>query len=259
MCNCQTSMDIRGRCCPVEKSFKNCPARIDTMCWFFENDYECSKLFETLDGDKKSKDKIIFQFCSKNKMTSVRDKEHVCELYWNNQKKEQQMNSPEKELIEIINDCEIKSRDLRIYKPHLKWGFQGVDTTEIAEAYAKFVSLDNLYYLNTTHIQLSNLKELQEKTEAELYEYQQKEYHKNKKYFNTEILTPGTKITCFHHSLYDASSGTDYVITTATRTRLEGYFVCGNHASETRNIRTRPELIVRVYVGEKVFRSSFGF
>jgi len=152
----------------------------------------------------------------------------------------------ERKLIDILKECATKSRDLNIYKPHLNWGFQGVDTTEIADAYAKFCRLDNLYYLNTTHLQLHNLEELRRKTTAELQEIQKK-YHPDK-YFNKEVLKNGTRICC-HSTNFDSSgSGMEYVITHSTKTKLEGYFICGDHTGEVRKINTKPNLIEIIYV-----------
>lgn len=52
-CSCNTSMDIRGRCCPVyhKKDFALCPARVDTAFIHFENSYEVYKLLEKTNYD----------------------------------------------------------------------------------------------------------------------------------------------------------------------------------------------------------------
>ena len=151
----------------------------------------------------------------------------------------------ERELIKILEECASKSRDLNFSRPHLNWGFQGVDTTEIADAYDKFCRLDNLYYLNTTHLQLDKIEDLRRKTTADLREIQKK-YHPDK-YFNKEILKNGTRICC-HSTMFGSSSGMDYVITHATKTKLEGYFICGDHTGEVKKINTKPNLIEIIYV-----------
>jgi hypothetical protein len=57
-CGCKSSMDIRGRCCPYRnnKKFLECPARIDTAFFHFNND---SEIYRELEKDDYSEYKII--------------------------------------------------------------------------------------------------------------------------------------------------------------------------------------------------------
>ena len=84
MCNCNSSFDIRARCSP-SKDFKKCGARIDTMFFMIENDYECYKALESVNGNKVLITKIIKKFCSQNKLNSIHDKEKVINMYWEQQ------------------------------------------------------------------------------------------------------------------------------------------------------------------------------
>jgi len=54
-------MDIRGRCDIKYKNFKYCNARIDTLFFQFENDYDSYKLLEK---DQSNYKIIIKKFCN---------------------------------------------------------------------------------------------------------------------------------------------------------------------------------------------------
>ena len=52
-CSCNSTMDIRARCCPIldKKLIKKCGARVDTLLFHFENDYDSYKLLEKKPND----------------------------------------------------------------------------------------------------------------------------------------------------------------------------------------------------------------
>lgn len=72
-------MDIRGRCDPVydKKNFRYCPARVDTILFHFQNDYNSYKILEK---DSTIYKLIIQSFCKKYKMSEI-DIEKVIDLY----------------------------------------------------------------------------------------------------------------------------------------------------------------------------------
>lgn len=79
-CYCKTSMDIRGRCDIKTNSFLNCPARIDTILFQFENNYDNYKMLEKNPTQYKE---IIQKYCKKYKMKNE-DIVNVITLYLEN-------------------------------------------------------------------------------------------------------------------------------------------------------------------------------
>ncbi len=52
-CDCKTIVDIRGKCHPLDFTFKKCPERVDTAIWFIENGYFERDDFEYFTEDEK--------------------------------------------------------------------------------------------------------------------------------------------------------------------------------------------------------------
>jgi len=93
-CGCKSSMDIRGRCCPYinNKKFLECPARIDTALFHFEND---SEICRELEKDDNSEYKIIIsKFLKSIKIKYWKDTVDFTEMFiksvedgkWNTEK-----------------------------------------------------------------------------------------------------------------------------------------------------------------------------
>jgi hypothetical protein len=93
-CNCDLNMDIRGRCCPYKnnKKFLECPARLDTALFHFENDSEiCKELEKDDNGEYKI---IISKFLKSIKIKYWKDTEDFINMFiksvedgkWNTEK-----------------------------------------------------------------------------------------------------------------------------------------------------------------------------
>jgi hypothetical protein len=48
-CKCNTRMDIRARCMPKHETFTYCSARVDTVLWMIQNDYDAYREIENAD------------------------------------------------------------------------------------------------------------------------------------------------------------------------------------------------------------------
>jgi len=82
-------MDIRGRCCfhNNKKSFKVCPARIDTAVFHLENDCEVYRSMEN-SKNKRSKDAVMRKYLLKIIKLNRVDANKAIEHYWFNQEEE---------------------------------------------------------------------------------------------------------------------------------------------------------------------------
>ena len=109
-CGCKSNMDIRVRCCPYKnnKKFLECPARIDTALFHFENNYEISK---ELEKDDYSEYKIIIsKFLKTIKIKYWKDTEDFTEMFiksvedgkWNTEK------------IEAIRELEFEKKMMKM-------------------------------------------------------------------------------------------------------------------------------------------------
>jgi hypothetical protein len=116
-------MDIRGRCCPYKnnKKFLECPARIDTALFHFENNYEISKELE--DDNYSEYYKIIKKFLKTIKIKYWKDTEDFI-----------------KKFIESVEDG--------------KWNTEKIDAIKELEFEKKMMKMDWLSFDNNTNKQL---------------------------------------------------------------------------------------------------------
>jgi hypothetical protein len=109
-CGCKSSMDIRGRCCPYKnnKKFLECPARLDTALFHFEND---SEICRELEKDDNSEYKIIIsKFLKSIKIKYWKDTEDFINMFiksvedskWNTEK------------IEAIRELEFEKKMMKM-------------------------------------------------------------------------------------------------------------------------------------------------
>ena len=109
-CGCKSSMDIRGRCCPYRnnKKFLECPARLDTALFHFENDSEiCKELEKDDNGEYKI---IISKFLKSIKIKYWKDTMDFTEMFiksvedskWNTEK------------IEAIKELEFEKKMMKM-------------------------------------------------------------------------------------------------------------------------------------------------
>jgi hypothetical protein len=54
-CNCKPDWDVRCVCHPMNKTWKNCPVRVNTAYWLLSNEYEIYKMIEKKGGLKGNK------------------------------------------------------------------------------------------------------------------------------------------------------------------------------------------------------------
>jgi hypothetical protein len=82
ICNCNSGMDIRGRCGFIRngKAFRKCRARVNTAYFHLENDYETYKKLEKSKTKKQTKE-IIRKFCHILGLISIDDKNKVYDMY----------------------------------------------------------------------------------------------------------------------------------------------------------------------------------
>lgn len=90
MCDCKTSMDIRGRCDYTfnAEEFKSCPARVDTALFYFNNDYQMYKRMQRFTKDC-FKNKLICDFIIKIGLTE-KDADEAVKQYWIEHKDEKE-------------------------------------------------------------------------------------------------------------------------------------------------------------------------
>jgi hypothetical protein len=112
MCNCNSGMDIRGRCCPMRnlKEFKKCGARVETAYFHMMNDCETYREINSKKTNKQKEKVMISYLHNKLKIIPSVEKYKIIIHYW--EQDEERKKEEEKEDEDNENNLMIELRAL---------------------------------------------------------------------------------------------------------------------------------------------------
>jgi len=228
MCNCNTQMDIRGRCCPYnnKKKFLNCRAMLDTAFFHFENDYDIYRQLEATDNA--DYEKIIKAFLKKIGIKECSWNNRFMDMFIEKYNEDNEI-SETKNIIEELKDLLVKVETFKN-----KRGTDLVyikDLDDIVEDYcfkeefgSWFYKMDRVYEefenkingkQHTNNVKIKNeIKELYKKLDDKHSKFFQDKYF-NKFQFRRHRIVQG----CFMND-YDYQT---YRITKVTKTYIEAF------------------------------------